>query len=150
MWVSITYPRVEVINEGEEDLMAKKIYIIDDDRDMVDILSTILTSRGYEVAYSYSAKEATEKVYEVKPDLIVLDVMFPENSSEGFDLARAWSRDSALGNIPIIILSAINEKYRLGFSNKDIDEDWLPVSEFLEKPVEPDKFLGMVERLLNQ
>lgn len=130
--------------------MAKKIYIVDDDRDMVDVLTTILTAHGYEIAYSYSAKEALENVHDVRPDLIILDVMFPEGSSEGFDVARAWGRDPAVKNIPIIILSAVNEKYHLGFSNKDIDEDWLPVSEFLEKPVEPDKLLEMVERLLKQ
>lgn len=130
--------------------MAKKVYIVDDDKDIVDILSTILRSHGYETAASYSAKETLEKAREIKPDLIVLDVMFPEDSSEGFDVARALHRDDELKEIPVIVLSAVNEKYRLGFSSKDIHEDWLPVNEFVEKPIEPDKFLTLVEKLIGK
>ena len=130
--------------------MPKKIYIVDDDKDIVEILSMVLKPKGYEVVSSYSAKETLDKARKEKPDLIILDVMFPENPSEGFDVARELHQDEELKKIPVIVLSAVNEKYRLGFSDKDIDDEWLPVREFVEKPIEPDKFLGLVEKIVGK
>lgn len=135
---------------GGEGKMAKKIYIVDDDKDIVDVLTTIFDAHGYETVASYSAQEALRDVHKVKPDLIILDVMFPENSSGGFDVAREWAKNESIKNTPIIILSAINEKYRLGFSGKDIDNEWLPVSEFVEKPIIPEKILRLVEKYLGK
>lgn len=125
--------------------MPKKIFIIDDDRDMVDSLTMVLTGNGYSVEATYTASDAMEKVRASKPDLIILDVMFPENSSEGFDLARKLHQDDVAGNIPIIMLSAINVRFNLGFSEKDRDETWLPVTHFIEKPVVPEKLIKMVK-----
>jgi two-component system alkaline phosphatase synthesis response regulator PhoP len=125
--------------------MPKKVFIIDDDRDMVDSLTMVLEGHGYGVEATYTASDAMEKVRVSKPDLIILDVMFPENSSEGFDLARKLHQDDIAGKIPIIMLSAINVRFNLGFSEKDRDETWLPVTHFIEKPVVPEKLIKMVK-----
>jgi CheY-like chemotaxis protein len=126
----------------------KKVLIIDDDRDMVESLKMILEAHGYGVEALYSAADGVKKVKAAKPDLIILDVMFPENPSEGFDLARELRKDKVAGKIPVIILSAINERFKLGFSDKDRDEAWLPVARFAEKPIEPAKLAQMVKELL--
>jgi DNA-binding response OmpR family regulator len=128
--------------------MPKKIFIIDDDRDMVDSLTMILSRHGYNIDATFNASDAMEKVKKTKPDLIILDVMFPENSSEGFDLARKLHDDAETGKIPIIMLSAINVRFNLGFSDKDRDETWLPVAHFIEKPVVPEKLLAMVREVV--
>lgn len=128
--------------------MPKKIFIIDDDRDMVESLTMVLKSKGYGIEASYTASDALGKVKASKPDLIILDVMFPENSSEGFELARKFHQDAEINKIPIIILSAINARFNLGFSDKDRDEAWLPVSHFVEKPIHPDKLLKMVKEII--
>lgn len=125
--------------------MPKKIFIIDDDRDMVDSLTMVLEGNGYGVEATYAASDAMEKVRTSKPDLIILDVMFPENSSEGFDLARKLHEDETVNKIPVIILSAINVRFNLGFSDKDRDETWLPVTHFVEKPIVPEKLIKMVK-----
>jgi hypothetical protein len=52
--------------------------------------------------------------------------------------------------IPILMLTAINTKFPLGFGPKDIDDDWLPVTEFLEKPVDFDVLVNKVSKLLGQ
>ncbi|MCG7851112.1 MAG: hypothetical protein MIO92_01170, partial [Methanosarcinaceae archaeon] len=52
--------------------------------------------------------------------------------------------------IPILMLTAINTKFPLGFGPKDIDDDWLPVTEFLEKPVDFDVLVDKVSKLLGQ
>jgi len=113
----------------------KKIYIIDDDRDIVESIKIVLESEEYEVAAQYDEVNSIENISNFGPDLIILDVMFPENESAGFDIARDIKSCDAIKDIPIIMLSAINEKgiYAGTFSNQDKDDSFLPVSEFVEK-----------------
>ena len=63
----------------------KKIYIIDDDRDIVESMSMVLKANGYEVSAQYNDENVVENVLKYNPDLIILDVMFPENNSIGFE-----------------------------------------------------------------
>ncbi len=128
--------------------MAKKVFIVDDDSDIVEAISMVLTKNGYEVVSSLTASDALPKIKKNKPDLIVLDVMFPEDPSKGFELSRMFHNDPIAKNIPVIILSAINIKFKLGFSNKQLDEEWMPVKEFIEKPVVPEKLLASVKKLI--
>lgn len=68
---------------------------------------------------------------------MILDVMFPEDSSAGVDLARKIRHyPKRLQSIPSLMLTAANTGFPLGFSSRDVDEYWLPVSDFLEKPVD--------------
>jgi len=128
--------------------MGKKILIIDDDKDIIESLQLVLVSKGYDVQSTLTTKGAVELVKSITPDLIILDVMFPESSSEGFDLARELSRDEEARKIPVLMLSAVNARFNLGFSNKDRDENWLPVAEFMEKPVQPLKLVQRIEELI--
>ena len=85
------------------------------------------------------------------PDLAILDVMFPEDSTAGFTLARAMRHyNEKLKGIPILMLTAVNIKMPLGFSEKDIDDHWLPVSDFVEKPVDFDVLQSKVAALLKK
>jgi len=129
----------------------KKIYIIDDDRDIVESISMVLKANGFEVFAQYNDENVIENVSKYNPDLIILDVMFPENSSAGFNIARDLKRNTKLTNIPIIMLSAVNEQgiYMGQFTDKDIEESWLPVSKFLDKPVQPKELLLQVKSMLN-
>jgi DNA-binding response OmpR family regulator len=130
----------------------KKIYIIDDDRDMVESVSMVLRANDYEVAAQYDDEDVLENVLDFNPDLIILDVMFPENSDAGFEIARELNKNEQASKIPIILLSVVNEKgtYVGKFTNQDIDASWLPVSKFLDKPVEPKELLAQVESLLQK
>lgn len=130
----------------------KKIYIIDDDRDIVESMSMVLEANGYEVTAQYNDENVTLNVSQYNPDLIILDVMFPENGSVGFEIARDLKRDNNLTNIPIVMLSAVNERgiYLGRFTNQDIDESWLPISIFLDKPVQPKELLLQVKTILNE
>jgi len=126
--------------------MSKKVFIVDDDGDIVDALSMVLTQSGYEVASTLNASEALQMIKKEKPDMIILDVMFPEDSSKGFELGRSFHNDPQVKNIPVVILSAVNIKFKLGFSKKEINEDWMPVKEFIEKPIEPKKLIETVKK----
>ena len=129
-----------------------KIYIIDDDRNIVESMSIVLKKNGYEVASQYTEENVVDNLLDSKPDMVILDVMFPQNVSAGFDIAREIKKDKRVSHIPIIMLSAINEKgvYSGTFSNTDRDNSWLPVDEFVEKPIKPDQLLEKVKSILNQ
>lgn len=115
------------------------VLIIDDDEDFAHAMATVIRTTGNEVGIELEAQNAVSRIEEKLPDLIILDVMFPESSSAGFDLARQIrNKDEKLKTVPIIMLTAVNERFPLGFSSRDIGSDWLPVDEFLEKPVDFD------------
>lgn len=129
-----------------------KIYIIDDDRDIVESISIILKTHGYEVLAQYDDENVVENVLKYNPDLIILDVMFPENSSAGFEIARELKRESKSENIPIIMLSAVNERglYTGRFSTEDADNEWLPINLYLDKPVQPGELLEKVKSVMKK
>ena len=115
------------------------IMIVDDDDDFSFATATVLESAGYEVKVESNIPSAETSLQGKKPDLVILDAMFPENSSAGFELARKIRKsDWAVKNTPILMLTAINSKFPLGFNDQDIDESWMPVEDFLEKPVDFD------------
>lgn len=128
----------------------KKVYIIDDDRNIVESMRIVLQAHGYEVQAQYDEAGVVANLVQKTPDIVILDVMFPENESAGFDIAREIRGDRRTADIPILMLSAINEKgvYAGTFSNKDRDDSWLPVNEFVEKPIRPDQLLQKVEAAL--
>ena len=130
----------------------KKIYIIDDDRNIVEAMSIVLKAHGYEVGCQYNEDNVIENLIAQKPDLVILDVIFPQNSTAGFDIARQIRKDQATAAIPIIMLSAINEKgvYAGTFSNNDRDDAWLPIDQFAEKPIQNDQLLQKVKAVLEK
>ena len=130
----------------------KKIYIIDDDRDMVEAMSIVLKSHGYDVAFQYDEEKVIENLIAQKPDLVILDVMFPQDQSAGFNIARQIKNTQETSSIPIIMLSAINEKgvYAGTFSSNDRDDTWLPVDDFVEKPIQNKQLLQKIRSILER
>ncbi|MCL4205568.1 MAG: response regulator [Pirellulaceae bacterium] len=110
------------------------ILIVDDDEDFAEAVATVCRAEGHEVAVAYDAAAANVRFAERLPDAVILDVMFPENPSGGFELARSIRKK--WGEIPVLMLTAVNQQFPLGFSQKDIDPAWLPVHDFVEKPVD--------------
>ena len=125
------------------------VLIVDDDEDFAHTAAVVLRQQGHDVQIELDPDRASESMENKRPDLVVLDVMFPEDASAGFDLARSIRHKSGnLKDVPILMLTAINTKSPLGFGATDIDEDWLPVTDFLEKPVDFDVLRQKVGELL--
>ena len=129
----------------------KKIYIVDDDKHIIESVSMVLKSAGYEVGSQTDDRNVVDKVKAFGPNLIILDVMFPENEGAGFEMARELRQSPSTASIPILMLSAVNERelYPGKFSNEDRDASWLPVQEFVEKPIDPKSLLEKVKELCN-
>lgn len=126
------------------------LLIVDDDEDLVAATTTVLEAAGHEVHAELDTAAGMASMEQRKPDLAILDVMFPENPSAGFELARKIRShaNEAIKKIPLLMLTAVNTKFPLGFGKGDIDESWLPVSDFLEKPVDIDVLQNKVAEML--
>jgi DNA-binding response OmpR family regulator len=125
------------------------LLIVDDDEDFASAAAMVLSDAGHEVEIELETKKAIPRMEQRKPDLVILDVMFPENASAGFELARTIRQHSEqLKCVPILMLTAVNIKFPLGFSSRDIDDTWLPVTDFVEKPVDFDVLRSKVSALL--
>ena len=127
------------------------ILIIDDDEDFSIAAATILRNAGHEVQVELNINSAEKSMKKRQPDLVILDVMFPEDNSAGFSFARKMRHyNEKLKNIPILMLTAVNSRFPLGFSPRDIDDTWLPVEDFLEKPVDLDMLSNKVSKMISR
>lgn len=127
----------------------KRVYVIDDEPSIVESVSMVLEGNGYVVGSQNDDKDVVDNVVEFGADLVILDVMLPEDTAAGFKMARALQADERTTALPRLMLTAVNEAgiYVGKFSKKDLDETWLPVQEFVEKPVVPEVFLAKVKAL---
>ena len=129
----------------------KRILLVDDDPDQRLTLRLPLEAAGFSVCEAANFSEGLEAVNKVRPDLIILDVMM-DSMTSGFQFALAiHSPDSEaefkeFKNLPIIMLTAIHSTTHLRFSP---DEDYLPVEEFLEKPVDAEVLIKTVKKYLD-
>ncbi|MFQ5706886.1 MAG: PleD family two-component system response regulator [bacterium] len=84
--------------------MAKKILIIEDYINIVDILTLRLNKMGYEVVSAFDGQEGLKLARQEKPDLIILDVLLPKMN--GYKVCRLLKFDSKYQHIPIIMLTS--------------------------------------------
>jgi len=125
------------------------LLIVDDDADFAGAAAKVLQAAGHRVGVELETGAALARMEQTPPDLVVLDVMFPEDDAAGFELARHMRREGGpLAQVPILMLTAINIKFPLGFGSQDIDDIWLPVDDFLEKPVDLDALQQKVTAML--
>ncbi len=132
----------------------KRILIVEDDADTVEALTLVLEKNGYQTASAPNAEEGLAKVRGERPDLILLDVMMPAGT-EGFHFVWTLRKDTDPGrrSIPIIVLTAIHETSPMKLYPDQADGtyspyEYLPVQGFFDKPVDMDKLLAEIERLL--
>lgn len=127
------------------------ILIIDDDRDLVESIRIVLESRKYGVRTAYNGKEGFQKIQEKAPELIILDVMMATDT-EGFSLAYKLRNNPAYKEIPIIMVTGFTKKMAETGPEKFqhiMGENW-PVTQFLEKPIDPEELLSVIEGVLEE
>ena len=114
----------------------KRILIVDDERDIVDLLRYNLGKEGYDVAVAFDGKEAMQRASAL-PDLILLDVMMP--GLDGFETCKLLKADSRTAQIPVIFLTA---------SSSEVDEVLgleLGADDYIQKPISPRKLLARIK-----
>ncbi len=127
--------------------MSKKIMIIDDDIDLVEAMRITLETDNYEVIDAQEGQKGVEILKKEKPDLLILDVMMG-TLDEGFHIAYQIRNDEEIKDIPILMITAVGAQTGFKFDMQR-DEDFLPVNEFIEKPVNPQVLLDTVKRNLS-
>ncbi len=81
-----------------------RILIIDDQRELADMLSHVLQDEGYDVTVCSDGREAMKCVKDVQPSALILDVMMPE--TDGFEVLRQLRNDPAGRRLPVVLMSA--------------------------------------------
>ncbi|MBS1514975.1 MAG: response regulator transcription factor [Bacteroidetes bacterium] len=120
----------------------KKILVVDDEKDIVDILKYNLEKEHeFDVLTAYNGKEALSLV-ENNPDLILLDIMMPELN--GFDVCKQLKQNPATAKIPVIFLTA---------KENEIDEILgleLGADDYIHKPLSPRKVIARVKSVIRR
>lgn len=123
--------------------MAKKrILIVDDDLDILDVLRLTIPEEEYEVVQAQDGQEALDKVYERPPDLIILDYVMPK--LDGVKVCQTLKKDILLRHMPIILLTGkgdVKDKVR----GLDAGAD-----DYIVKPFEPEELLARIRMTLRR
>ena len=122
--------------------MAKKILIIDDEKDMRTYLATLFRKAGYEAETAENGEDGLKLAQECDPDLITLDVLMPKGS--GVRAYRGLRTSAKTSTIPIVVLTGLT---RLDDFFGDLGDLPKP-DEMVEKPIDRETFLHTVQNLI--
>lgn len=121
--------------------MRKKILVVDDEPDIVDLISYNLKKEGYDVISAANGTEAINQAT-ARPDLVLLDVMMPE--IDGFEVCRRLKSNTRTASIPVIFLTARSGEFEeiLGLE--------IGADDFIQKPISPRKLLVRIKAVLRR
>ena len=117
----------------------QKILIIDDEKDIVDMMADFLSERGYAISKAYDGEEGVQKFDSEKPDIVMCDIKMPRK--DGFEFlkevrsSRRW--------VPVIIISALSEPANI-MKGYDFEADY-----YITKPVNLEDALKAVQIMLS-
>lgn len=118
----------------------KKIFVADDQEEVLSMLKELLTSKGYEVMASKEAEQMVKLIKGFKPSLILLDLLMP--NLDGFEICRMLNEDREAQSIPIIIMSGLSDQV-------DIKRAYeLGVVDYLIKPFDLNKVVTQIEKAI--
>ncbi len=118
----------------------KKVLIVDDEADLVELLKTELEAGGYDVLVALEGEQGIQKALLEKPDLLILDIMMPKMN--GYEVLSRLRNNERTKRLPVIILSAKGETYSI------LDLQNLGATDYLIKPFESEEFLSIIQRYL--
>lgn len=120
-----------------------RIIIIDDNEDFLFTMETFLRRNGFETLTAEDGKKGLELIERERPDLILLDVMM-ESIYSGLDVCRRIRENPDTKDIPIIGISGMGDELGVRL-DKWGDDDYFPVDEYYEKPVEKEDLLNRIK-----
>jgi len=119
--------------------MAKKILVVDDEVELVEMVKIRLEANGYDVISAYDGQDALNKAKTDKPDLIILDLMLPK--IDGYKVCRMLKFDEKYKSIPIILFTAKAQE-----SDRKMGED-VGADSYIVKPFDPQTLLSKIKEL---
>jgi len=121
--------------------MTKRILVVDDEPDIMDIATVRLKHVGYEIIPAVDAEEALAFLQKDTPDLILLDLLLPK--MQGDELCKKLKSDDRYKNIPIVLFTASTIRSSLPESIKEMGAD-----DCIVKPFSPEELLEKVKRFI--
>ncbi|MFA5096471.1 MAG: response regulator [Candidatus Omnitrophota bacterium] len=118
----------------------KKIFIADDQEEVLSMLKDFLSSKGYEVMGSKESRELVKSIKKFQPDLILLDLLMPD--LDGFEICRILNSDPEAQAIPIIIMSGLSDLVDIQRAYK------LGVVGYLTKPFDMNLVVAEIEKAI--
>ncbi len=121
--------------------MGKRILVVDDEEDILAVVSARLDTMGFEVLTAADGQQALDVVRRESPDLILLDLMLPK--LDGYKVCRMLKFDKTFEHIPIVVFSATASN-----SDKKLAAE-AGADAYLEKPIDMKAFSETVKKFLN-
>jgi len=121
--------------------MKKTILVVDDEKDIIDLLSYNLTKEGFNVTTARNGREALERLKQ-KPDLVILDVMMPEMN--GLQVVQEMKKNKSTVSIPVILLTA------KGSETDEIVGLEVGADDYIVKPVKIGKIVARIHAALRR
>ena len=133
-------PSESGIRRAKEPMRRRKILVVDDDADLIELLSFNLKKVGFSIGTALDGVDALKKARSILPDLILLDLMLP--GLDGFAVCETLRRDAATASIPIIMVTAFSSE--LGrLAGLDCG-----ANDYVTKPFSPKMLVSRVQRLV--
>ncbi|MDX6768717.1 MAG: response regulator [Elusimicrobiota bacterium] len=116
--------------------MAKKVLVIDDEPEMLNLVKYTLEHAGFEVHTCDNGRQAWDEIAKVRPDVLVLDVMLP--GIDGYSLQLKISQEPSTKDLPIVVLTALEP-------SKTLFQKFPQVQGFMTKPFKTEELLKTVQ-----
>jgi DNA-binding response OmpR family regulator len=118
---------------------AKKILVVDDEKDILDFVSRVLTDGGYKVFTALDANQGLELLKKEQIDLLLLDIMLPQ--VDGWEIMKIMKKDVQLKDIPVAMLTARVDSHNkiIGLKEGAVD--------YICKPFTADELLNRVNEI---
>ena len=124
-------------------MLKNKILLIDDDEDFLDATALFLSAKGYEPLKALSGQDGFHQAKTESPDIIFLDMRMT-HKDEGARIAHSLATDAATQDIPVIIVTGVGKEL-----TECLKKENLSVKEILDKPLDPQKMLKIVEKYVS-
>ena len=121
--------------------MKKKILVIDDQEELLELTMRILQSRGYDVITLVDGEEALHTIKKESPDLILMDMLMP--GKDGAQICQEMKSDSSIRHIPVILTTG-----QMLDESEFSQEGLTGADDYLMKPFEIEELLAKIENLL--
>lgn len=123
--------------------------VVDDDPDILDVLTMILESKGYDVVTAQNGVEGLAQIEVEEPDLMILDLLMPK--MDGFAVYKKlqdpkWAK---YRDMPILVLTSVREEASRRRYELETGRE-LEVDDYVEKPFSPDILLERVDKLIKK
>ncbi|OGS35434.1 MAG: hypothetical protein A2474_06730 [Elusimicrobia bacterium RIFOXYC2_FULL_34_12] len=121
--------------------MNKKAFVIDDDKNIIELFKYTLEREGFTVASAFNDIDIEKKILDEKPDIVILDLMLPTNG--GFAILKTLQKNETTKNIPVLVISGrFTDGTTYDFINSQPN-----VKGFTSKPIDPSIFILEIKKI---